>query len=170
MNDTKAAEPALPAEARQVGRQLANVAFDLAQRPGHALTSDDCALLDRLRKQWDHALSASTQAPPTEPADLLTAARKAVLALAHIAVADPTYYADYEALSRAIAAAVAASPAVERDALVTECKRLVDEFGNAVARASLSVTKPNLDAVVAAQNELHASIGRLANQAPGEPT
>lgn len=37
------------------GAQLANVAFNWAQRCGYTLTSDDCAMLDKLRKQWDAA-------------------------------------------------------------------------------------------------------------------
>ena len=41
-----------------IGGQLASVAFNLAQRAGHALTGDDVAMLDKLRKQWDAALSA----------------------------------------------------------------------------------------------------------------
>lgn len=38
-----------------IGVQLANVAFNWAQQCGHTLTSDDCAMLDKLRKQWDAA-------------------------------------------------------------------------------------------------------------------
>ena len=41
-----------------IGGQLASVAFNLAQRAGHALTGDDVAMLDKLRKQWDAALAA----------------------------------------------------------------------------------------------------------------
>lgn len=39
-----------------VGGQLANVAFNWAQRAGHVLTGDDVAMLDKLRKQWDAAI------------------------------------------------------------------------------------------------------------------
>lgn len=41
-----------------IGGQLASVAFNLAQRAGHALTGDDVAMLDKLRKQWDATLAA----------------------------------------------------------------------------------------------------------------
>lgn len=47
------AQPTAATAQRDIGAQLANVAFNLAQRPGHALTSDDVALLDKLRRQWD---------------------------------------------------------------------------------------------------------------------
>lgn len=43
---------------RAAGAMLANVAYNLAQKPGHALTSDDVALLDKLRREWDAALRA----------------------------------------------------------------------------------------------------------------
>lgn len=52
---------------RQAGRQLANVAFNWAQRCGHTLTGDDVALLDKLRKEWDAAL-AQPPAPTAQPA------------------------------------------------------------------------------------------------------
>jgi len=38
---------------RQAGAQLSNIAFNWAQRCGRVLTSDDCTLLDKCRKQWD---------------------------------------------------------------------------------------------------------------------
>ena len=43
------------AMAKAVGAQLANVAFNLAQRVGEPLSTHDVELLDRLRKQWDEA-------------------------------------------------------------------------------------------------------------------
>jgi hypothetical protein len=46
------------ARLRVAGGLLANVAFNLAQKPGHALTSDDVAMLDKLRREWDAALKA----------------------------------------------------------------------------------------------------------------
>jgi hypothetical protein len=48
------------------GTLLANVAFNFAQKAGHTLTSDDCAMLDKLRKEWDRALQgnpSSSQKP-----------------------------------------------------------------------------------------------------------
>lgn len=54
-----------------VGSTMANVMFNLAQKTGHTLTSDDTALLDKLRIQWDAARrstatasAASAGAPP----------------------------------------------------------------------------------------------------------
>lgn len=38
-----------------VGSELANFAFNLAQKAGHALTSDDVAMLDSLRRKWDES-------------------------------------------------------------------------------------------------------------------
>lgn len=49
----------------QIGAQLANVAFNWAQHTGHTLTAEDCAMLDKLRKQWD---AARAQAAPQAPA------------------------------------------------------------------------------------------------------
>jgi hypothetical protein len=49
------------ARMRGIGGQLSNVAFNLAQRPGEPLSSDDCSMLDRLRKQWDAALAEGVQ-------------------------------------------------------------------------------------------------------------
>lgn len=46
---------------RGIGGQLSNVAFNLAQRAGHVISSDDCSLLDGLRKQWDDALAEGAQ-------------------------------------------------------------------------------------------------------------
>ena len=43
-------QPALSA-----GGELANVAFNFAQKAGHTLTSDDVAMLDSLRKKWDES-------------------------------------------------------------------------------------------------------------------
>ena len=44
------------AAAKIVGGQLANIAFNWAQKPGYVLTSDDVVMLDKLRRQWDEAL------------------------------------------------------------------------------------------------------------------
>ncbi len=46
---------------RTAGDALGNVAYNLAQRPGHALTSDDVAMLDMLRRGWDAAVSSNDQ-------------------------------------------------------------------------------------------------------------
>jgi hypothetical protein len=40
---------------KDVAAQMANVLFNLAQKCGHTLTSDDCMLFDNLRMQWDAA-------------------------------------------------------------------------------------------------------------------
>ena len=48
-----------------VGGQLANVAFNWAQRAGHVLTGDDVAMLDKLRKQWDAAIRYAGGCPLT---------------------------------------------------------------------------------------------------------
>jgi hypothetical protein len=61
------------ARMRSVGAQLANVAFNWAQRPGHVLTGDDAALLDKLRRQWDEALYAAPAAPASQPREPLSA-------------------------------------------------------------------------------------------------
>jgi hypothetical protein len=45
------------AKARRTGGRLANVAFNLAQRCGHTLDSNDVSILDSLRKQWDAAMA-----------------------------------------------------------------------------------------------------------------
>ena len=49
------------ARMRGIGGQLSNAAFNLAQRAGHVISSDDCSLLDGLRKQWDAALAEGAQ-------------------------------------------------------------------------------------------------------------
>lgn len=46
---------ALAEERDSVGAQLANVAFNWSQKMGYALTSDDCEMLNRLRREWDAA-------------------------------------------------------------------------------------------------------------------
>jgi hypothetical protein len=43
---------------RHIGAQMANVMFNLAQRPGEPLTGDVVATMDSLRKQWDAALAS----------------------------------------------------------------------------------------------------------------
>jgi hypothetical protein len=47
------------AVARSAGGLLANFAYNLAQKPGHALTSDDVEMLDKMRRQWDAAVGAA---------------------------------------------------------------------------------------------------------------
>lgn len=42
------------AKREQVGRQLANIAHNWKQRPGHVLTAADCLMLERLQKEWDN--------------------------------------------------------------------------------------------------------------------
>jgi hypothetical protein len=37
----------------ETGATMANVMFNFAQKAGHTLTSDDTALFDKLRKEWD---------------------------------------------------------------------------------------------------------------------
>lgn len=58
----------MPDELRRIGAQMANVMYNLAQRPGDALTPQVAAVMDDLRKQWDAAASAG-HAPP-QPAIL----------------------------------------------------------------------------------------------------
>lgn len=41
---------------KTVGTKLANAAFNFAQQCGRTLTSDDCSLLDGLRKDFDRAM------------------------------------------------------------------------------------------------------------------
>ena len=43
---------------RNIGAQMANVMFNLAQRPGEPITGDIAATMDSLRKQWDAALAS----------------------------------------------------------------------------------------------------------------
>lgn len=52
---------------REAGNQLANLAFNWAQQPGYTLTSDDVALLDKLRRQWDDARAALAAPPGWQP-------------------------------------------------------------------------------------------------------
>lgn len=35
------------------GAMLANVAYNLAQRPGYVLTAEDCEMLRTLQREWD---------------------------------------------------------------------------------------------------------------------
>jgi hypothetical protein len=44
-------------EQLKIGAQMANVMFNLAQRPGEQLTSDHVVMMDKLRKQWDAAVA-----------------------------------------------------------------------------------------------------------------
>lgn len=48
----------------EAGNPLSNAAYNLAQKPGHALTELDCELLSKLRKRWDEAVLAHRQAHP----------------------------------------------------------------------------------------------------------
>jgi hypothetical protein len=52
---------------RNIGKQMANVMFNLAQRPGEPLTGDVVAAMDSLRKQWDEAVHAIPPSPSTAP-------------------------------------------------------------------------------------------------------
>jgi hypothetical protein len=56
-------------EWKLAGTKLANIAFNLAQRPGEPLTSDDCALLDKCRKEWDATIEAAPQPVRQEMTD-----------------------------------------------------------------------------------------------------
>lgn len=67
--------PAASDKTVAIGAQLANVAFNWANRVGHTLTGDDVALLDSLRKKWDAALSDRKPAPAPLP-ELSEADRK----------------------------------------------------------------------------------------------
>jgi len=44
-------------EARRVGCLMLTALFDIAQRPGVALDTHECAAIDRLRNQWDAAIA-----------------------------------------------------------------------------------------------------------------
>jgi hypothetical protein len=53
----RATPPAAQKDAMQdAGSKMANAMFNLAQNAGCTLDSDDCALFDKLRKEWDAAL------------------------------------------------------------------------------------------------------------------
>jgi hypothetical protein len=56
----------MPDEIRRIGAQMANVMYQLAQRPGDALTPEVAAVMDSLRRQWDAAVRAASAAPPVE--------------------------------------------------------------------------------------------------------
>lgn len=47
------------ADLRKIGGQMANVMFNLAQRPGDPLAGDIVATMDNLRNQWDAAVRAN---------------------------------------------------------------------------------------------------------------
>ena len=47
------------AATKHAGGLLANFAYNMAQKHGHALTDDDVALLDKLRRDWDAAVGAA---------------------------------------------------------------------------------------------------------------
>lgn len=49
----------MPDELRRIGAQMANVMYNLAQRPGEPLTPEYVKVMDDLRKQWDAAASGS---------------------------------------------------------------------------------------------------------------
>lgn len=53
----------MPDEIRRIGAQMANVMYQLAQRPGDALTPEVTAMMDSLRRQWDAAVRIERQAP-----------------------------------------------------------------------------------------------------------
>lgn len=50
---------------RRIGNQMANVLYNLAQRPGEALKPEVVATMDDLRKQWDAATRAAPATAPT---------------------------------------------------------------------------------------------------------
>lgn len=52
------------------GHQLANTAFNLAQRPGEPLTDAICKTLDTCRKDWDAAIHALKEAQSVRDADV----------------------------------------------------------------------------------------------------
>ena len=52
---------------RHIGAQMANVMFNLAQRPGEPITGDIVATMDSLRKQWDAAVRATPSSASTAP-------------------------------------------------------------------------------------------------------
>ena len=58
----------MPDELRRIGAQMANVMYNLAQRPGAALTPEYVRVMDDLRKQWDAAAGASHT--PPQPSSL----------------------------------------------------------------------------------------------------
>jgi hypothetical protein len=66
----------LPAKLRSLGNQMANVMYGLAQKVGQPLESQDCTVMEDLRRQWDEAmrvhraaLAAEAEAKaPTAPA------------------------------------------------------------------------------------------------------
>lgn len=60
--DTTRQAEAVKPDPLSVGATLANVAFNFAQKAGYTLTSDDCAMLDKLRKQWDESRRAAVSA------------------------------------------------------------------------------------------------------------
>jgi hypothetical protein len=51
---------------KHVGAQMANVMFNWAQNIGKTLRDDDCALMDKLRREWDAAVSAAPVADSEE--------------------------------------------------------------------------------------------------------
>lgn len=68
-------------EALCLAGKMADILFDFAQRPGHALTSDDVCLFDRLRKEWNAALSAPAEQEeaPAQQKDVEPTAMQKVL-------------------------------------------------------------------------------------------
>lgn len=50
---------ALADERNSAGEQLADVAFNWSQQPGYTITSADCEMLNRLRRQWDMATNVA---------------------------------------------------------------------------------------------------------------
>lgn len=59
----------MPDELRRIGNQMANVMYQLAQRPGDALTPQVAAVMDDLRKQWDAAIGGAQSAARVTIAD-----------------------------------------------------------------------------------------------------
>lgn len=46
---------------RNAGALLSNIAFNLKQHPGRAITADECETLARVQKQWDDAARNATK-------------------------------------------------------------------------------------------------------------
>lgn len=55
------------AELLRIGGVMANVMYNLAQRPGDPVTDRDVAVMDGLRREWDAARRATPPSPSTAP-------------------------------------------------------------------------------------------------------
>ena len=54
-------------ELLRIGGVMANVMYNLAQRPGDPVTDRDVAVMDGLRREWDAARRATPPSPSTAP-------------------------------------------------------------------------------------------------------